>query len=231
MPDQAAHSPSELGVLADRLGPLPLINHFLRCIGLAELLERHVPTADGHGSIPHAQAQGVLLRSIIVEREPVYRQQECTTGFAAGLVGIDAAQAARLTDDRIGRSLDRRFACDRAALLTEVVLAARRFGLVLRQLHNDSTSVSLCGKCPAARGRSLGARRAPAFHLRLLQGPSPRTEAVAVHPDGERRRRRAGASSMRRPPAGPQAPLGRRARTAAWGRADRPGSGANSGAP
>jgi transposase len=164
MPHQAALSPSELGVLAERLGPLPLINHFLRCIGLAELLERHVPTADGRSAISHAQALGVLLRSIIVEREPVYRQQECTTGFAAGLFGIDAAQAARLTDDRIGRALDRLFACDRAALLTEVVLAAaRRFGLALRQLHNDSTSVSLCGQYRAARGRSLGARRAPAI--------------------------------------------------------------------
>ena len=140
------------------------INHFLHCIGLAELLERHVPTCDGRTSISHALALGVLLRSIIVEREPVYRQQECTMGFAAGLFGIDAAQAARLSDDRIGRALDRLFACDRAALLTEVVLAAaRRFGLALRQLHNDSTSVSLCGQYRAARGRLQGTRRAPAI--------------------------------------------------------------------
>jgi len=56
-------------------------------------------------------------------REPVYRQKWVTTGFAAGLFGIDAAQADRLSDDRIGRALDRLFDADRAALLTEVVLA------------------------------------------------------------------------------------------------------------
>ena len=76
MPDQAAVSPSALGILAERLGPLPLINHFLARMGLLELLEQHVPTTDARSTVSHAQALGVLLRSIIVEREPIYRQQE-----------------------------------------------------------------------------------------------------------------------------------------------------------
>ena len=164
MPPQPALSPAELGVLAERLGPLPLINHLLQRLGLAELLERHVPTADGRSTVSHAQALGVLLRSIIVEREPIYRQQETTRGFAAGLFGIDAAQAARLSDDRIGRALDRLFDADRGALLTEVVLAlAQRFGVRLQQLHNDSTSISLCGQYRKARGRSVRGRTAPAI--------------------------------------------------------------------
>jgi transposase len=157
-------SPSALGVLAQRLGPLPLINHFLQRMGLLELLDQHVPTTDGRSAVSHAQALGVLLRSIIVEREPIYRQQESTAGFAGGLFGIDAAQAARLSDDRIGRALDRLFDADRAALLTEVVLAvAQRFGVRLAQLHNDSTSVSLCGQYRGANGRSVRGRTAPAI--------------------------------------------------------------------
>jgi hypothetical protein len=66
-----------------------------------------VPTTDARSTVSHAQALGVLLRSIIVEREPIYRQQETTSGFAEGLFGIDATQTARLSDDRIGRALDR----------------------------------------------------------------------------------------------------------------------------
>jgi hypothetical protein len=68
MINQAALSPSALGILAERLGPLPLINHFLARMGLLELLEQHVPTTDGRSAVSHAQALGVLLRSIIVER-------------------------------------------------------------------------------------------------------------------------------------------------------------------
>jgi transposase len=159
-----APCPADLGVHAERLGPLPLINHFIERMGLMELLERHVPTHDARSTLSHAQALGVLLRSIVVEREPVYRQQETAAGFAAGLFGVDAAQAARLSDDRIGRALDRLFDADRAALLTEVVLAvAQRFSLGLAQLHNDSTSVSLCGQYAHARGRRVRGRSAPAI--------------------------------------------------------------------
>jgi len=59
-------SPAALGILAERLGPLPLINHFLSRMGLLEVLEQHVPTADGRSTVSHAQELGVLLRSIIV---------------------------------------------------------------------------------------------------------------------------------------------------------------------
>ncbi len=100
--------PLALGVSAERMGPLPLINHFLQRIGLLELLEQHVPTSDARSAVTHAQALGVLVRSIIVEREPIYRQLETTAGFAEGLFGIDAAQSERLSDDRIGRALDLR---------------------------------------------------------------------------------------------------------------------------
>jgi transposase len=149
---------------SERLGPLPLVNAFLERMGLQALLEKYVPTADRRSAVTHAQALGVLLRSILVEREPVYRQQETVHGFAPGCFGIDAAQMARLTDDRIGRALDRLFDADRAALLTEVVVAVgQRFGVAFDRLHNDSTSISFCGQYRAASGRTLRGRTAPAI--------------------------------------------------------------------
>ncbi len=41
----------------ERLGPLPLINHFIDRIGLEELLARHI-ASDARCSIPHARALG-----------------------------------------------------------------------------------------------------------------------------------------------------------------------------
>ena len=40
MQPQPALSPSELGVLAERLGPLPLINHFLQPQALQEVVDQ-----------------------------------------------------------------------------------------------------------------------------------------------------------------------------------------------
>ena len=133
-------------------------------MGLEHLLERYVPSAERRSAVTHAQALGVLLRSILVEREPVYRQQETVDGFAAGMFGIDAAQMQRLTDDRIGRALDRLFDADRGALLTEVAIAVgQRFAVAFDRLHNDSTSIAFCGQYRAAAGRRLRARTAPAI--------------------------------------------------------------------
>lgn len=163
-PQVPATPKARFALQSERLGPLPLVNAFLERMGLQALLERHVPTPDRRQPVSHAQALGVLLRSIVVEREPVYRQQQTVCGFAAGLFGLAAQAIARLSDDRIGRALDRLFDADRAALLTEVVLAVgQRFAVRFERLHNDSTSISFCGQYRSATGRALRGRTAPAI--------------------------------------------------------------------
>jgi transposase len=148
---------------SERLGPLPIINHFIQRIGFEDILHRHVPS-NVRCTVPNSRALGVLLRSIIVEREPIYRQQETVQAFANGMFGVEAEEMEHLGDDRLGRALDRLFDADRAALLTEVVVAAgQRFNLRFDEFHNDSTSISFCGNYRAASGRTIRGRTAPAI--------------------------------------------------------------------
>ena len=151
-----------LGLRAERLGPLPLVNHFIERLGLEASLERFVPTRDRRTRLPCAKGVGVLLRSVLVEREPIYRQYETVNTFGPEAFGLPKELMAHVGDDAIGRSLDRLFDADRASLLTEVVVAAvEHFGVVLDELHNDSTTVSFCGQYTKARGRRLRGKRAP----------------------------------------------------------------------
>ena len=83
-----------------------------------ELLDQYVPTTDRRCALPQALALGVLLRSIVVEREPIYREAETVHAYAASLFGLEEAQLRQLSDDRLGRALDRLYDADRAALLT-----------------------------------------------------------------------------------------------------------------
>ena len=148
---------------SERLGPLPLINHFLERLGLEDVLDRHVPT-DVRCAISHARALGLPLRFIIVEREPIYRQQKTAHGFASGMFGIRADDMAHLGEGRLGRALDRLFDADRAALLTEVVLVvAERFSVNFHECHNDSTSIRFCGSYRGASDRQIRGPTAPSI--------------------------------------------------------------------
>ncbi len=146
----------------ERLGPLPIINHFIEKLGLESLLERHVPTSDPRVTLPYFKGLGVLLRSILVEREPIYRQQETVSTFAPTMFGLVSGDVEFLSDDRIGRALDKLFDADRGSLLTEAIIAAgNRFGVKLDELHNDSTTIRFSGQYRGAKGRSIRGRRAP----------------------------------------------------------------------
>ena len=157
----------------ERLGPLPLINHFIQRTGLEDVLDRYVPS-DARCVVPYSRALGVLLRSIIVEREPIYRQQETVQVFASGMFGLTAEEMEHLGDDRLGRALDRLFDADRAALITEVVVTVgQRFKVKFDEFHNDSTSISFCGNYRAASGRKIRGRTAPAITYGFSKGHRP----------------------------------------------------------
>jgi transposase len=154
--------PDALELATERLGPLPLLNHLLARLELDAHLERFLPTRDRRVQLPFARGIGVLLRSILVEREPIYRQAETVATFAPEAFGLTADQVEHVGDDAIGRALDRLFDADRASLLTAVVVTAgERFGLRLDELHNDSTSIRFCGQYRQAQGRSIRGKRAP----------------------------------------------------------------------
>lgn len=145
-----------------RLGPLPILNHFLDRLGLEALLGEFVPTLDRRVRVPYATSLGVLLRSIVVEREPLYRLEETAREFAPEAFGLTSRTQAALRDDAVGRALDRLFDADRGSLLTAVVVAAaRKFQVSFDEIHNDSTTIRLTGQYRAARGRRIRGLRAP----------------------------------------------------------------------
>lgn len=154
----AADGPFELR--SERLGAVPIVNHFLRRVGVEALLERHVPATDRRLRLAPATAIGVVIRNLVLRHEPLYALGEWAAAYDPSLVGLAGGDAAALNDDRVGRALTRLFAADRATLTTEIVLSAvERFGLDLSQLHNDSTTVTFSGAYAHATGRSRAGKR------------------------------------------------------------------------
>jgi transposase len=142
-----------------QVGALPLINRILERMDLERLLREYLPPDDPRCEIPTAHALLVLIRNLLMSREPIYGVGEWAGLFAPDLFDLWMDQIAMLHDDRLGRCLTRLF----STVGPEFILAVVRhvvveFQVTLEELHNDSTTVSFYGAYSDAReeGRRLG---------------------------------------------------------------------------
>ena len=139
------------------VGGLPLVNSVLSRLRIDDLLKRALPSSNRRARIPPAQALGVLLRNLILNRRcPLYTFSDWARLAEPALVGLDDGGGEALNDDRLGRALDALFDADRASLMTEIVVrAVREFEIDLSQIHNDSTTLTLQGRYENADGRTM----------------------------------------------------------------------------
>ncbi len=157
MPRQGAHG---FELESRGIGGPPLANAVLARLQIDSLLAQAVPAPTPRAAVTPAQALGVLLRNLVLNaRRPLYTQAEWAGRVEPALLDLTPAQAAVLNDDRVGRALEQLFQADRAALLTDIVLrTVRAFEIELRQLHNDSTTITVAGAYAAADGRTVHGR-------------------------------------------------------------------------
>ena len=162
--DRHGENPGVAGfeLVSQRVGALPVVNHFLHRSGLPALLARYLPGDDGRYRLPPAAAVGLVVTNLLVGRQPLYGLGEWAARFDPGLLGLAPGEVAALNDDRVGRALERLFDADRASLLTELMLGVvAEFGIDTGELHNDSTSISVSGVYADATGAPRGGKPTP----------------------------------------------------------------------
>jgi transposase len=146
------------------LGVLPILDRFFDRLRLRSILRDHLPREDRRSRIPTATGLLILLKNLLISREPLYGIGEWAARHAPELLGLGPAQLSSLNDDRVGRCLDRLFDADVPTLaLAVVVHAVREFAVDLDELHNDSTTITFHGDYESAdRERTLRGRLRPA---------------------------------------------------------------------
>jgi len=143
-----------------RIAALPILGHFLRRLRLREFLHDYLPAEDGRTRVPTATALLVLLRNMLISREPLYGVGEWAARHEPELLGLSDRQLSALNDDRIGRCLDRLFDANVPTLALHVAAhAVREFDVSLDELHNDSTTITFHGDYESAESeRTLRGR-------------------------------------------------------------------------
>ncbi len=158
-PGETAHAQGHT-LESRRVGALPVLDRFLKRLNLEGFLEKHLPRADRRSRVSTAAALLLLVRNLLVSREPLYGIGEWAARYDTRWLGLSDEQLPALNDDRVGRALDRLFDADFAALTLDVAAhAVRAFGVTLDELHNDSTTITFHGDYEnAARERFLRGR-------------------------------------------------------------------------
>jgi transposase len=139
------------------VGATPLVRHFLQRLQLLPLLERFLPPLPGRQpALPSATTLGVLVTNLVLARQPLYGLPAWAARRVPEHLGLTPDQIPLLNDDRLGRALDHLERADRASLLTALVIhAVRAFQLDLKELHQDTTTVTFSGdyatQAPARR--------------------------------------------------------------------------------
>jgi transposase len=133
------------------IGALPILDRFFDRLRLKPILRDHLPHEDRRCRIATATGLLLLLKNLLVCREPLYGLGEWAARHVPELLGLAPAQLPSLNDDRVGRCLDRLFDADVPSFtLAVVVHAVREFQVDLDELHNDSTTITLHGDYAAA---------------------------------------------------------------------------------
>jgi len=128
------------------VGGLPLINHILQRMRLPEILRQQLPADDPHVKLPTHRALLVLVRNVLISREPIYGVAPWAQRYAPDLLDLWPEELEYLTDDGLGRGLARFFQSVGPPLVLAVVREViQQFAVRLDQLHNDSTTVTFYG--------------------------------------------------------------------------------------
>ena len=141
------------------VGGLPIINRLMERIRFEAFLEKHLPPEDPRIEVPTSRGLLVLVRNILLSREPIYGLGEWAERYAPELLGLSRSDLKHLNDDRIGRCLDRLFDASMPELIMDMVRhVVQEFDVSLEELHNDSTTVSFYGAYEEAaeEGRCRG---------------------------------------------------------------------------
>ncbi len=164
--NETSDPPTNPATLAShRVAALPILNEILKRLSLESFLRDHLPSEDRRSRVSTATGLMVLLKNLLISREPLYGVGDWATRHAPELLELTPAQLPSLNDDRVGRCLDRLFDADVPSLTLHVVAhAVREFAVDLDELHNDSTTITLHGDYEAAdHERTLRGKLRPAI--------------------------------------------------------------------
>jgi transposase len=122
------------------VGALPVIDHYLERLGLAQIVDELVPW---DGDVPLGTLVEILVTNRLLNPKAMFRID--AWAHKTGLDTRYRLQPGQLNDDRLGRALERLPVHAERVQAGLVVQAVKKFQLQVSQIHYDITSIELFG--------------------------------------------------------------------------------------
>jgi hypothetical protein len=164
------------------VGPLLLVEHFLRELAVRETVDGGLPRS-ARSILSVGEVVSALIASRLCSPSPLYDVAGWASGAAVHeLLGIPPAL---LNDDRLGRALEC-FAVYSERLRSRVAARAiERFGVAAGRLHVDLTTIGVAGayEHSALVAKGWASDRRVARQVRTLQASTPDGTVLYSRPD------------------------------------------------
>lgn len=163
------------------VGPLLVVAHYLRRLGLVTVVDRAAPMR-GRSLLTHGEVVAALVANRLCAPAPLYD----VAGWAsqAAVAECLGVPAALLNDDRLGRALEAFCPVAEDVRGRLCLQAVERFGVNATRLHLDLTTVRFAGAYANSEmvAKGWGADRRIARQVRTLQAATPDGVALYFRP-------------------------------------------------
>lgn len=163
------------------VGPLLLVAHYLRRLGLVELTDAAAPMR-GRSLLTHGEVIAALVANRLSAPAPLYD----VAGWAgqAAIAELLAVPAGLLNDDRLGRALEAFHPVAEDLRGRLLLTTLDRFDVDASRLHLDLTTIRFAGAYPDSTlvKKGWGSDRRVARQVRTLQASTPTGAALYLRP-------------------------------------------------
>lgn len=124
----------------------PIIQTYLQKLKIPELIATYI-RQDRRTRLPLEQTLSVLIHNILTTPLPMYEIAAWIAALDEGCLGLDPGQVKLIHDDRVGQALERFYRGRHKDVFFHLALRAIKvFELQCSRIHQDTTTVTFCGK-------------------------------------------------------------------------------------
>jgi len=136
----------------------PIIQYYLDKLRIADIFRTYVKS-DARLVMPAEEGIGIFVHNILTQPLPLYEIGERIALRDPESLGLGSHDDMILNDDRLGRVLDAVAKSNRKTIFFRIALRTiKLFELECRHVHQDTTTVKLCGRYESWQGEPKAAQ-------------------------------------------------------------------------